>query len=60
METEILLKVPEAAKVVRVSTVQAYRLVPMWEKAGIVIKTGPRSIRINRKGLLAWAGEKVA
>lgn len=61
MENQVLIKVPEAAKVANVSRVQAYRLAAtLWDEAGIVIRTGPRSLRINRNGLLAWAGEKQA
>lgn len=60
MDNTIMIKIPEAAQILNISRTQAYRLVDEWRKAGIVRNVGTRSIRINRKGLLEWAGEKSA
>lgn len=58
MDNPVLVKVPEAARIVNISRMQAYRMLPTWEREGIAIRMGQRTVRINRRKLLEWAGEK--
>lgn len=60
MSESILITMAEVIKITNLSPAQAYRMVPTWKRLGIVVMCGEKAIRINRKKLLAWAGETVA
>lgn len=56
----ILITVKEAEALLSLPATGAYKYIADWERKGMVVRLGRRSIRINRQKLIEWANGRAA